>query len=57
MDHIYDAWKCDRLSVVQALVEAGAERESMSPVHWAVLHCHQEVLVYLIRDCKYSAGK
>ena len=46
-----------RLNMVKELLEIGAERGGMSPVHWAALNCHKEVLVYLFRDCKYSAGK
>ena len=50
------------LETVKALVEAGADTEKrnavgMSPVHCAALWGHKEVLVYLIRDCKCSAGE
>ncbi len=50
------------LEIVKALVEAGADTGrrndwGSSPVHCAVTYGHKEVLVYLIRDCKCSAGE
>ncbi len=50
------------LEIVKALVEAGADTKrwdglGRSPVHYAAWRGHKEVLVYLIRDCKCSAGE
>ncbi len=50
------------LEIVKALVEAGADTgrrddNGNSPVHYAAWNGHKEVLVYLIRDCKCSAGE
>ncbi len=50
------------LEIVKALVEAGADTEKWDddgrcPVHCAALFDQKKVLVYLIRDCKCSAGK
>ncbi len=50
------------LKIVKALVEAGADTErwdhrGRSPVHYAAWRGHKKVMVYLIRDCKCSAGE
>ncbi len=50
------------LETVKALVEAGADTErrdyqGRSPVHFAAKWDHKKVMVYLIRDCKCSAGE
>ena len=53
---------CGHLEIVKALVEAGADTErrdawGRSPVHCAAMRGRKKVLVYLIRDCKCSAGE
>ncbi len=50
------------LETVKAFVEAGADTgrwnaRGRSPFHCAAWGGRKEVLVYLIRDCKCSAGK
>ncbi len=50
------------LEIVKALVEAGADTErwdgfGRSLVHFAAQWDHKKVMVYLIRDCKCSAGE
>ncbi len=59
---LHDTCENGHLEIVKALVEAGADTKrwdglGRSPVHYAVLGGHKEVLVYLIRDCKCSAGE
>ncbi len=59
---LHSACKYGYLEIVKALVEAGADTErrdnlGRSPVHYAALWGHKKVLVYLIRDCKCSAGE
>ncbi|XP_064389445.1 uncharacterized protein LOC135337437 [Halichondria panicea] len=57
---LHIACRNGNLEIVKALVEAGADTGrwdglGRSPVHYAALWGHKEVLVYLIRDCKCSA--
>ncbi len=59
---LYIACRNGHLEIVKALVEAGAGTKrwdawGRSPVHYAAWNGHKEVLVYLIRDCKCSAGE
>ncbi len=59
---LYIACRNGHLEIVKALVEAGADTGrwdgwGMSPVHFAAKWGHKKVLVYLIRDCKCSAGE
>ncbi len=59
---LHAACKNGKLEIVKALVEAGADTgrwdaRGKSPVHHAAYNGHKEVLVYLIRDCKCSAGE
>ncbi len=59
---LHTACENGHLEIVKALVEAGADTEGRdnngrSPVHCAARRGHKEVLVYLIRDCKCSAGE
>ena len=59
---LHNACVNSHLEIVKALVEAGADTERWDrlgrfPVHYAAMYGHKEVLVYLIRDCKCSAGE
>ncbi len=59
---LHNACENGHLETVKALVEAGAHTErrdarGRSPVHYAAWGHEAEVLVYLIRDCKCSAGE
>ena len=59
---LHNACENGHLEIVKALVEAGADTEKWdnwgrSPVHCAAMWGYKEVLVYLIRDCKCSAGE